>query len=215
VLFSLIKISDGSYAIINKSTNKAVDIDGKISTYTGAARQRWFFEKVDFGVAREFDPKKYGYATDDPYINCYLYALGITTKPAVAYDDNISLAKGDDIAIMRESVLNDVKNTRKRGIRTITGPTAPLNSGEYRFCMRIGILGADGKVINNDAKDYHFWVQTNDGRWANKHGWFNAAEYALNDGYGNPSTQTGTSGWHYIIDEFYNSDTVYFAVKAS
>ena len=74
--------------------------------------------------------------------------------------------------------------------------------------------------------DYHFWYQTYDGRWANKHGHLSVSAPELLD-YGETPYSTSTSGWNlssYIMDEsgnyvlvseignFYNSPMYFFII---
>ena len=69
---------------------------------------------------------------------------------------------------------------------------------EYRFCLRIG------HYKNN--WDYHFWLQSDNGEWCDKPDWRNAAR---KQGDVNPSEQD----WEHMgIANFYDSDTIYFAV---
>jgi hypothetical protein len=65
-------------------------------------------------------------------------------------------------------------------------------------------------------RDYHFWVQTNVGEWADKPNWYDESRLK---GFVNPSNEMwkeelmffhdnmGTDGWF----EFYDSKTIYFA----
>jgi hypothetical protein len=97
-----------------------------------------------------------------------------------------------------------------RSIRIISGPTAPINNNEYRFCLRVG--NHYGAIIDNHHVDcdYHFWVQTNTGEWADKHGWHAAA---ILEGYLNLSTAPTWNLSDYA--NYYDSATIYFAATIS
>ena len=88
-----------------------------------------------------------------------------------------------------------IKNQPGRTIRKVgynLNPTYSINSNEYRGALRV--------VQDRNYYDYHFMIQLNDGKWADKPG--ESASRLL--GYLNPTTYDwGT----------YNSDVVYFAVS--
>ena len=67
------------------------------------------------------------------------------------------------------------------------GEYRPLQINQFRIVFRTGIHN----IFNSVYYDYHFWYQTHDGTWANKHG-TNAAEH-LEEGV-TPYT-SNSSGW--------------------
>ena len=56
-----------------------------------------------------------------------------------------------------------------------------------------------------------FGTEQTMGYGTNKHGWYNPSEQASNNV--NPSTDNSASGWTLNNKTFYNSDTVYYAIK--
>lgn len=93
---------------------------------------------------------------------------------------------------------------RWRSISSDVGYKAVLDDNEWLICMRVGLTSEQGF-------DYHFWYRANDGVWYNKHGWNSPSEPASDNV--NPSTDNSASGWTLNNKTFYNSDTVYYAVK--
>ena len=206
--------SGGGYQIGTKQSNgnKVLEVtnssttDGEVVQIwdysTDRVNDNWIFEEVNFGCAWGFNGKNNGYETTYPqyYINCYLYALGITTKPTIQ-QDGLFMSLNDDVNMIAQKVITNVES-RGRSIRIINGPTSSINSNEYRFCLRI-----------RKNEDYHFWLQTNTGKWCDKPGWFYASKET---GYVNPSTASwdiidpNTGG--VLVYNYYNSSTVYFAV---
>ncbi|MDO5559963.1 MAG: DNRLRE domain-containing protein [Oscillospiraceae bacterium] len=158
----------------------------------------WVFEKA-FGCAWTYNSRANANKTTQYYINCYLYALGIGTRPVPQYD-GLSMNYGDSVDTVANRVIANVLS-RGRYIRKISGPTAKINSNEYRFCLRVGSHVVNGEQI----KDYHFWLQTYTGEWCDKAGWFNAPQLR---GYVNPADVDWKLG---TISRFYDSSIIYFA----
>ena len=152
-------------------------------------------EEVNFGCAWAFKSKN---NWQDGKLNCFGYALGLTYTPPLVMNH------GDSVETVATRVESYVKNTLQRNIRRISGPTSPINSNEYRFCMRVG---------NHSSYyipwDYHFWVQTNTGAWSDKHG---TTAVSRDPVFANPSTASWDLG-DYI--NYYNSETIYFAATLS
>ncbi|MDR1183817.1 MAG: hypothetical protein LBK67_03365 [Coriobacteriales bacterium] len=139
--------------------------------------------------------------------NCYGYALGLYYTPALA------MSLGDSVYTVRDRVIASVQGMG-RSIRVISSATANIASNEYRFCMRVG--NHEGYTPDHD---YHFWVQTNTGGWAEKNG---PAKVFHTPVFTNPSTASWDmfyydSNGNYAgvaYTNYYNSDnnaTVYFA----
>ena len=79
------------------------------------------------------------------------------------------------------------------------GESVELNTNEYRVVLRYGINYVYGYIFH----DYHFWYQTYDGTWSNKHGQY--SEVNLGSGV-NPFT-TGTTGWALAnYSDFYDGE---------
>lgn len=162
----------------------------------------WIFEKA-FGCAWGFNAKGNGYQTTyptDPYINCYLYALGVTVAPAQPGDDGLTMYYNESVQSVATKVQADVA-LRNRSIHVIDGPYGHVNDNEYRFCMRVGNHG-------RYDYDYHFWLQTSTGEWCDKAGWYNAATLK---GDVNPTNEIWNQGSNY---NYYDSDIIYFAITA-
>ena len=158
---------------------------------------RWVFEEVNFGSAWEYRQVN---ATTGYNINCYLYSIGVFTKPPT-HNDGIGAAVRDSnrsVSTLQTIVMNNIK-ARGRKARPIDGPTSDISSNEFRIAMRIG-------NYSNTNWDYHFWVQTSTGEWAHKQGWYKASEICKP--FLNPSTASWTLE---NVNNYYNSDTLYIA----
>ena len=78
--------------------------------------------------------------------------------------------------------------------------------------MRVGSMNAYMYGVLVNYWDYHYWYQTLDGRWANKHGSDSDEEWLT---YGiNPET-ANTTGWDLppSYTGFYDSDILYFVIS--
>ena len=79
--------------------------------------------------------------------------------------------------------------------------------------LRTGIHNVqnDNGVFVKDY-DFHFWYQTYDGRWANKHG-FTAPELLP---FGTTPFSTGSSGWNLgSYPDFYDSPIYCYIITVS
>lgn len=152
--------------------------------------------------------------TDYRNINCQAYAFFRTKTDAEAfypYDhtyEYINLEKNEALektkVEMKKWLNNTFTSSRWREVERFD---ATLSSNEWLVCMRVG-------VIKGSAYDYHFWYRADDGKWYNKHGWENASECV--EGVIDPSKADSSSGWSLDgYTNFYSSDTVYYAIKAS
>ena len=93
------------------------------------------------------------------------------------------------------------------------GESNPLEPNQYRVVLRTGIHNVqnDSGVFVKDY-DFHFWYQTYDGRWANKHG-FTAPELLP---FGTTPFSTGSSGWKYrSYPDFYDSPIYCYIITVS
>ena len=113
-----------------------------------------------------------------------------------------------------KAVIADLK-ALGRSARIIDGPNASIKSNEYRIAVRCGTR----KYSYNYATrtyyysnkfgnyDYHFMVQTSDGRWAEKHG--TGGNSILHDFGENPANLS----WDWAnLSEYYDSKIIYLAV---
>ena len=197
--------NDGTYRIVTKSSLGTRNLSVQsASTANGAiihqygyggANDFWWLEKADFGCAWAFKSKN-NWQAGQP--NCFGYALGLTYTPPLAMN------QGDSVETVATRVESYVKNTLKRSIRRISGPTSQINANEYRFCMRVG-----NHPSYYYPRDYHFWVQTNTGAWSDKHG---TTAVSSNPVFTNPSTASWDLGSY---KNYYDSSTIYFAATLS
>ena len=68
-----------------------------------------------------------------------------------------------------------------------------LDINQYRIVLRAGIHKyPPGDYADGVEMDYHFWYQTKDGTWANKHGGSAPVQLAS----GTTPSSTATSGWN-------------------
>jgi hypothetical protein len=169
------------------------------SDYSGSyPKLTWYYS--GYGAAWAFQNLGAG----EP--NCFGYALNLSYSP------KLTMNYGDSVETVASRVISRV-NSLNRSIRIISGPDANIAHNEYRFCMRVG-NHADYPILYRC--DYHFWVQTNTGGWAEKNGKYKVFHSPV---YVNPSTaswdmpsvdssgnKTGT-----LYSNYYDSDPVYFA----
>lgn len=206
ILFKIVSNNDGTYRIISKWSNnqKVLDICGpstaataniQIWEYMGVDQQKWYFEPVSNGAAAAYRVAAYG----EP--RCFSYALEISNSP------QISLSIFDTVDTFYEyQVYPYITNTLGRSCRKLTSQYSSVGSNEYRVAMRVGIH----EIVLSDTElgydfDYHFVVQTSSGGWAHKQGLY-ASEYL---GLINLNTHSWDQGSKV---NFYDSDTIYFAV---
>lgn len=167
----------------------------QIGEYMGVNQQKWYFEPVSNGAAAAYRVAAYG----EP--RCFSYALEISNSP------QISLSIFDTVDTFYEyQVYPYITNTLGRSCRKLTSQYSSVGSNEYRVAMRVGIH----EIVLSDTElgydfDYHFVVQTSSGGWAHKQGLY-ASEYL---GLINLNTHSWDQGSKV---NFYDSDTIYFAV---
>lgn len=192
---------NGNYHIVNKQYNTAVMAPKYDTEYVSINDEYgcccWELERAYFGVAWAF--KNLG--SGEP--NCFGYALDLIYSPP------LYMSYGESVSSVAAKVVTYVRSLG-RSIRYIDGPTAEINSNEYRFCMRVGNKDYGGVK----RYDYHFWVQTNTGAWCEKNGTYSVIKDPF---YVNPTTAdwdqlaidaSGEIVWN---SNFYDSDTIYFA----
>lgn len=135
-------------------------------------------------------------------INCYGYASRFSRflNPGdISYTPNSPIGNGatPGVSTVANYVLSDLGRAG-RNSRLISSSTSFVNFNEYRIALRTG--------NQYGIYDYHFMFQTNIGGWCEKHG----SQPSIYDGYINPSTFRWDLG---SLKGFYNSNTVYLAVK--
>ena len=137
-----------------------------------------------------------------PNINCYGYASRFNRflNPGdITYTPNSPIGNGatPSVSTVANYVLSDLGRAGRTS-RKISSATSYVNLNEYRIALRTG--------NQYGIYDYHFMLQTSNGGWCEKHG----SQPSIYDGYINPSTFRWDLG---SLKGFYNSNTVYIAVK--
>ena len=172
-------------------------------------KDEWVLEKAIYGsqVYRELSSSQ----LDD--INCHGYAMMRTDWPedwttnTTAYlatvTPNLSLGSNDYSSTIRNTVSQKTKLDFENWLTSNgytwayessfsgNGENTSLAGNQYRVVLRTGfhnmiVSGNIGAVY-----DYHFWYQTYNGRWANKHG-AGPTELLLS---GTTPFTEGSSGW--------------------
>ena len=199
----IVKNSNGTYRIMPRLGGKrCIDIQSSSKSdggnvhlweYLGNPNQQWILEPAYFGFAYSYDEIK----TSSTNMNCLGFALQIDKFLDTELGNNVY---GSSVETLSKMVLQYVQNKTNKSIRRIPGypsaPTYSVSGAEYRFAMRV-------TNTTSDDWDMHFWVQTSDGKWAEKPGGTPSEVI----GFGNPSTMSwNTHGINY------NSKTIYFAV---
>ena len=181
----------------------------------------WSLELLIYGVQpyRELE---------DENINCHGYAMMRNDWPKGWYLQTLSyLAEiplnenvgNDDYS---DTIRNTVSSKTKQDFETWlndnnytweyessfsdNGSNVALNSNQYRVVLRTGFhnLRFYDYEIRDGYYDYHFWYQTYDGRWANKHG--NGKTEWLPSG--TTPFSSGSSGWAISVIFSVGNDTV-------
>jgi hypothetical protein len=180
---------------------------------------------------------KFGYtetplpsALEDEGDNCLSYALRDTNMILISDLDadlnkmsQIYTTSGEDAVAdyVAKSVENYVKAHRETlqisHFRRLNDFDSEIdNRAEYRIALRVGCKPIDGVAdfTERGQFDYHFWLQLNDGRWAQK--------FPLDHSEIIPYTAPGLSPGKYDWDSasqwlpkfknFYTSKVIYFAV---
>ena len=217
--FQILSNGEGTYRIQPLCSNtRVLSVRGpstaelakiELKTWTGATQMRWYFEKAYFGAAYSYSSIE----TNSTNMNCAGFALRIDKYLG---GSELSVNAWDDVKTVAQKAMSYFRShCPSRTIRLIGGednpsanisPTYSISSNEYRVAVRV-VTKASGR-----SYDYHFLVQTNDGRWAHKPG--NKPSEMI--GYINPNTYNwsynyGTASnpsWRY-----YDSDVLYFAVS--
>nr|MDD6335240.1 hypothetical protein [bacterium] len=146
-------------------------------------------------------------ATD---INCYGYAarfLWWILPGDIAYSNGSPL---EDASF--PSTVNGVAGYAKddlsragRTSRIIASATAPVNADEYRVAVRVGAM--------NGWHDFHFMIQHSDGSWSDKPGELPSQNKGMINPTSIPWPIYNADTGAIVFPNFYNSATVYLAVK--
>lgn len=140
------------------------------------------------------------------YPNCYSFAIQEYSRSYNPGDfSGNPVLWGSSVAAVADSVISDME-ALGRGARIIDGYDAPIHPNEYRIAVRVGRLHYYENGKHMLLWDYHFMVQTSDGRWAEKHG---PGGESIQHKTGNPDTLSWDFG---SLIGFYNSPIIYLAV---
>ncbi|MDR1247577.1 MAG: DNRLRE domain-containing protein [Clostridiales Family XIII bacterium] len=182
---------------------------------------------------------KYGYTEmpaqgDDDDVNCMSYAL--RDKNMILADD-LRLDKDEMARVYTEAAgtegidaladytakavvnyteahMSELEISSFRMIEDFNSDIDPKN--EYRIALRVGadLIGGNADFSDDHAFDYHFWVQLDDGRWAQK---FPTDPSEIIPCTG-PDISPGKYPWDSGYErtpktaDYYKSKTIYFAV---
>ena len=129
--------------------------------------------------------------------------------------------------MLTEATIKDFKDACPTGsIRVVSGYDAELKDGEWLVAMRFGRAIKKYTHVDNGSIDYqpwfdyHYMYRASNGKWYTKHGYVEASEECSGNII-NPSIDA-TDGWasEDVVEPeisaetgYYNSETVYFAVK--
>lgn len=154
---------------------------------------------------------------DSSSINCYGYAIDIgwSLNPGdFYYSTGSPINFNTTVTEIATWVTQDFWSLDQRAIRQISSATASITSTERRIALRTGRANVTIGNTTYPVFDYHFMRQTNTGYWAHKPGsspsvctnTTNPTNYSwdlrIPDGYGNII----------VLQGFYNSDVIYFAI---
>lgn len=187
-----------------------LNVEQKAYTDDSNYKDEWLLEPMPYGV------QKYSYSASKS-VNCHGYAMKRLDAPedwlqlTTVYLSTVT--KTEDIGNNDYStyVKNDISENTKADFEnwldsedytwdyessfTGNGEYTSLSSNQYRVVLRTGFhnLYYNGEVIDEykGYYDYHFWYQTHDGRWANKHG--RSPSELLPSG--TTPFSSGSSGW--------------------
>ena len=215
--FKIFTTADGFYKIVPKTnTNLTLAISATNTSEGNVIRQITYTANDDYKDEWRVIPNIYGtqdfrQLDESEYteINCHGYAMMRNDKPddwlpathmtvSGYFASNSDYEQYTDIVALStkqefESWLRNVYGTDYydyEGVITNNFDYTPLMHNQDRVVLRIGL----GLVNKENNFDYHFWYQTYDGRWANKHGFEEDSEPELLNYNVTPCTEN-TDGW--------------------
>lgn len=179
-------------------------------------------------------------------INCHGYAMFRNDKPSgwtntvstylSSIQTNSNIGNNDYSSIIRHQISECTKNDFEAWLTdngytyqidssfSNNGQNRILQSNQYRVVLRTGFHNVSQRFIEA-IYDYHFWYQTYDGTWANKHGstQFSAPEHLPN---GISPESAATTGWNldfldnegniaYTYNNFYDGDIYVYIITVN
>lgn len=216
------------------TTSPGADLE--LSTYTNDSSDldEWqFYAPSEYGSRAFLD-------LDESYyemVNCHGYAMNLYDKPSGWLEETQPLLDNHEDQFKNGNVsdltLSDLTSSTKTDFEQWLSDNytdhldweeidanTPIHENQYRVVLRVGgSLNVYPTLVewNNEYYivyvtdyDYHFWYQTNDGRWANKHG---ERAVELMD-YGITPEDDSAPGWA-LGDQtgYYCSDIYYYAIS--
>lgn len=192
-------------------TNIIEKIKGLIKKAVGCARSYEEYQSYEVKPGQSMDAAYADAVATRP--NCYAYAIGgINEGIDPGHYSGTSLGAFNGLETVASAVEADMEAIG-RSIRRIEGPFSPIAPNEYRIALRVGTKPYKIEQINYGnyvyyvpLNDYHFMVQTDSGRWAEKHGSMGAS--VLHDFGETPDTIS----WDLYTQGYYDSDIIYYAI---
>ena len=211
----IVQNADGSYRIMPSNTTLqsiTTDNSGAYNAYTyeyyGWPSMKWEFEELTEGIGNAPELTM----ISDSSINCFGYAIGVDHWVELYTVDTDTL---DEVA------QHAINSAWREGVTIykIESYDAPIMHDEYRICMRTG--------DHNDEYDVHFMKQVYElvdgnkvAKWADK-----ISSLPMTTDRNVRTEDPSTIKWPAwgevlfweikLYENFYDSDTVFFAVKRS
>ena len=212
------------------------DNEGEELTGITYADDNNYYDEWNLYAPSPCGSRAYNYlnSSEKPELNCLWYAMDlpvsmktnenfncVSESTANSYLSDLSATSNDILYGIQSEFTSWLDNvgelTENIDWNQITS-TSSTNEKYYRVVMRVGSMNAYMYGVLVNYWDYHYWYQTLDGRWANKHGTGGDPEL-LPVGISPPSAST--TGWDLDLTEgggpyltgFYNSDILYFVIS--
>ena len=202
------------------STQNGLNLKSRTYSNDSNYKDEWHFYTASLYGSRIYK------SVNSDKINCHGYAMDIGIWPELlstsdgnyVYNSNYSLSQ---IAERTKKAFETWLKSNDYTYYQAKGTYIGVN--QYRVVLRVGRtvlpFQINGQTYYTELfYDYHFWYQTNDGRWANKHG--GMPSELLN--YGITPESSNTSGWQleysdidgnsYTYHNFYNSQIYYYII---
>ncbi len=212
-------------ATINATTGQLTALkNGAIKigvTYTGAPWIWWFSVRI----TPYYGCKTYNEILDanNPYyasMNCHGYALWSTSN----LNSNIWLtitnsqlsqvnSSNDLLDIVKpqfeEWMNNNIGANKWEDVTNSGGINAVLANNEWLIVLRVG-YHPELLLLYQTPFDYHFWYRTDNGEWANKHGYYSTSQPLGTD----IPSDSNSIGWKmdYLSAQYYDSDLLYYVI---
>lgn len=211
--------------LIISSTNNG-DLDEYIHNFTIEPNQ-WYYIKVQKyytseGGTYQLNVKSYPYGCrpylqqNNQHIKCDSYALRLgINKLGLTKDEINSCTNKAEILELVTNKFEAYFSKMGAGYKKINGYSSLIDVNQFRVVLRIGYIDKNNNGIvdinKGDLFDYHWWYQTKDGVWANKHGSYPSVRCIGTNGDTNPEKQHIDWSLGYM-NNFYDSDCVYYAM---